>query len=303
MSKYKRHIFQFIATFIYNPHVANLVSGKIYRGMTKSVCVPGINCYSCPAAMGACPVGSFQSFLAGFAPKFPAYVIGLTALFGLALGRMICGWGCPFGALQEIIYKIPSPKIGKSGMTFKLSKMKYVIALLFVIVLPLIFWKATGIGVTTFCKFICPAGTVEGAVPLFIANEKLRAAAGYITAWKFFLLALIMLAMVFVFRPFCRFFCPLGAFYGLFNKYSYFGIKIDSHKCVSCGQCKRVCKMDIKIAGDGECVSCGECLGSCPTGAIYYKSRRKNDEKNYEKNDCRGDGHGGLDAFSDCSEL
>ncbi len=273
-----RHVVQALVTIAYNPHVANFVTGHIYRGQTKSLCVPGLNCYSCPAAMGACPVGSLQSFLAGAVPRFPAYVVGLIALFGFVLGRVVCGWGCPFGLLQEILYKLPTPKVRKSRVTFFLSRMKYVWAALFVVVLPLVFWAMFGAGEPTFCKYICPAGTLEGAVPIFLANEKMRSAAGLITAWKFAVMLAFLALMVFLFRPFCRFVCPLGAAYGMFNRHAIFGIKVDNTKCISCGECARLCKMDTRVAGDAECVSCGDCVGACPTGAIYFGGVRKRGE-------------------------
>jgi polyferredoxin len=110
-------------------------------------------------------------------------------LFGLLLGRVICGWACPFGFLQELLHKLPGPKLKKSKLTQKLSRLKYLWAVVFVLILPFAFFFMTGIGVPAFCKFICPAGTLEGAVPLLSFNPMLRSAAGWLTVWKFSLLA------------------------------------------------------------------------------------------------------------------
>ena len=77
--------------------------------------------------------------------------------------------------------------------------------------------------------------------------------------------------MVFIFRFFCRFFCPLGAIYGLFNKISLLGMNLDKSKCVDCGLCVGECLMDVKHVGDHECISCGRCVNVCPTNAITYK--------------------------------
>ena len=199
---------QAAASFLHNPHLTNFLTGRIYRGPTKAACVPGLNCYSCPGAAGACPIGSLQSFLSGVSPRFPAYVLGAILLMGLTFGRFICGWLCPFGFMQELLYRLPGAKLGKSSLTRRLSQLKYVWSLLFVLVLPLLFWGMTGIGIPAFCKFICPAGTLEGAVPLLLANETLRAAAGAITVWKFALLVVFLALMVVTYRPFCRWFCP-----------------------------------------------------------------------------------------------
>lgn len=275
----KRTITQIFATLLYNPYISELSSGRISREVTKNVCVPGLNCYSCPAAAGACPLGSLQSFFSGAVPKFPAYVLGTLLLFGLLCGRAICGWACPFGFIQELLHKLPGPKLKKSGLTHKLSTLKYLWAVIFVLILPFAFYFMTGIGVPAFCKFICPAGTLEGAIPLLSTNPMLRTAAGWLTVWKFSILAVFLILMVIAYRPFCRWMCPLGAFYGLMNKYSAAGIAVDSSSCVHCGKCAAVCKMDTKIAGDRECISCGSCVSECPTQAIRFKKLSiKNDK-------------------------
>jgi len=81
----------------------------------------------------------------------------------------------------------------------------------------------------------------------------------------------ILIGCIFIFRLFCRFLCPLGALYGLFNKISVFGIRLDRSKCIDCGKCISHCKVDIRHVGDRECVSCGECIDVCPTQAIKWK--------------------------------
>ncbi len=267
----KRTWAQIISTLLHNPHLNHLFTGQLERGVTKMACVPGLNCYSCPASAGACPLGSLQSFLSGVFPRFPTYVLGTMMLFGLLFGRFICGWVCPFGFFQELVHHIPGPKIRKSKATIVLSKLKYLWAILFVIVIPIAYWALTGTGIPAFCKFLCPAGTLEGAVPLLTANEGLRGAMGSLTIWKFAVAGVFLLLMVSAWRPFCRWLCPLGAFYGLFNHYAISGIQVDASKCIHCGKCARDCQMDTMIAGDQECISCGKCLKDCPTEAISFR--------------------------------
>ncbi len=271
----KRFWMQAAASFLHNPHLANFLTGRIYRGPTKAACVPGLNCYSCPGAAGACPIGSLQSFLSGVSPRFPAYVLGAILLMGLTFGRFICGWLCPFGFVQELFYRLPGKKLGKSPLTQRLSRLKYVWSVFFVLVLPLIFWGVTGVGIPAFCKFICPAGTLEGAVPLLSTNTMLRSAAGAITVWKFALLAVFLGLMIITYRPFCRWFCPLGAAYGCCNRQALLGVAVDPQRCIHCGRCAKVCGMDTTIAGDRECISCGDCLKHCPTKAIYFRQPLK----------------------------
>ena len=152
----KRTLIQILTAFLYNGNLPGFLNGRIWQGPSKSICVPGLNCYSCPGALGACPLGALQSSLSGVLLRFPFYVLGLMLLFGLLLGRTVCGWLCPFGFIHELLYKIPSPKFAKNKATRTLTKLKYIIGLLFVIILPIVFFYVVGVGAPAFCKYICP---------------------------------------------------------------------------------------------------------------------------------------------------
>lgn len=271
----KRRIIQVYAALLYNANLKGFTSGSIYKGVTKNVCVPGLNCYSCPGAVGACPLGALQNALAASNTRLPAYVFGIIILYGLLLGRTICGFLCPVGLGQELLYKIKTPKLKKSKTTRILSYFKYVILVVLVVILPI----AYGLGMfplPAFCKYICPAGTIEGGVGLLsnIKNEGLYAILSYLFTWKFLLLVLIVVGSVFVFRLFCRFLCPLGALYGFFCSVAMLGVKLDKNKCTDCGLCVSACKMDIKRVGDHECIHCGACIKVCPTKAISWKGSK-----------------------------
>lgn len=267
----KRPLVQWLSALAYNAHLSGFATGSIWQGKSKGVCVPGLNCYSCPGALGACPIGALQSSMAGMVIRFPFYVLGMLLLFGLIFGRRICGWLCPFGLVQDLLHKVPSPKLKKNDLTRKLTLSKYVIAVLFVLVLPLAFYYVTGIGAPTFCKYICPAGTLEAGWPLTILNPELRQGLGFIFLWKSFILVSVVTAAVFIYRPFCRFICPLGAWYSLFNHLSFLGIQVEEDKCTHCNACIKVCKMDCHKVGDRECINCGECAKICPTHAISFR--------------------------------
>jgi thiol-disulfide isomerase/thioredoxin/ferredoxin len=187
-------------------------------------------------------------------------------LMGIMLGRTICGWLCPFGLFQDLLYKIKTPKIGKSAVTRVFSYLKYVILAVFVFL-----FSAVGL-FPAFCKYICPAGILEGAFGLIPQNDwQMLSGLGAQFAWKFILLVTIIVACIFLYRGFCRFICPMGAIYSLFNKFSFFGIKLNKDKCTHCGKCISKCKLDIKHVGDHECISCGDCIDVCPTKAISWK--------------------------------
>ena len=266
----KRRIVQLYAALLYNANIKGFFNGRIYKGPTKNLCVPGLNCYSCPGAVAACPLGALQNALSASAVRTPTYILGILALFGLMLGRTVCGFLCPVGLGQELLYKIKTPKLKKSRATRVLSYLKYVVLIALAVILPLSF------AVPGFCEYICPAGTFEGGLGLLLnpANEGLLANLGPLFSWKFTLLVLFIVASVFVFRVFCRFLCPLGAIYGFFSRIALLGVKLDKDKCTDCGLCVSVCKMDIKRVGDHECIHCGACIAVCPAKAISWKGSK-----------------------------
>ena len=270
------------ATLLTNIHLPNFVKGGIYQGEGKAVCVPGLNCYSCPAATGACPIGAFQSVVGSSKFSFSYYVTGFLILLGVLLGRFICGFLCPFGWLQDLLHKIPGKKLSTKKLK-PLTYLKYVVLLLTVILLPALVVNDVGMGDPFFCKYICPQGVLEGAIPLAAVDQGIRSALGALFNWKLAVLIAIVVLAVLFYRPFCKWICPLGAFYGLMNKVSLLGIKVDQHKCVSCGTCAAACKMDVAITespNSTECIRCGKCISACPTCAVSFRYGLDLPEKN-----------------------
>ena len=271
----KRRLIQLYAALLFNANIKGFFNGKIYKGPLKNICTPGLNCYSCPGASGACPLGALQNSLAETNKRAPYYMFGILLLYGIMFGRFICGWLCPFGFIQDLLYKIKTPKLKKSRVTRVLSYLKYVILVFFVFVVPLMY-ALRDFPLPAFCKYICPAGTLEGALGLLSnkVNEGQLSLLGPLFTWKFALLVSFVLGCIFIYRMFCRFICPLGALYGIFNRISVLGIKLEKPKCIDCGLCVSKCKMDIRTVGDHECISCGDCVEVCPTGAISFKGGR-----------------------------
>ena len=269
----RRKLVQLYAALLYNAHLKGFISGEIYTGAAKFACVPGLNCYSCPGAVGACPLGALQNAVASSGNRAPFYILGILLLYGLILGRTVCGWLCPIGLVQELLHKIPTPKIRKSRFTRTLSCLKYIILAVFVLIIP-IYFAFRRFPLPAFCKYICPAGTLEGAVGLLAnpANSDKLAMLGGLFTWKFLVLLLIIGFCIFAYRGFCRFLCPLGAIYGLFNRFALLGVKVEKSKCVDCGACVKCCSMDVRHVSDRECISCGRCIESCPTAAISMKA-------------------------------
>lgn len=279
------------ATLLTNIHLPNFFRGGIYQGKGKSVCVPGLNCYSCPAASGACPIGSFQAVVGSSKFGFSYYITGFLILLGVLLGRFICGFLCPFGWLQELLHKIPSKKLSTKKLK-PLTYLKYIILLLAVVLLPTLAVNDVGMGDPFFCKYICPQGVLEGAIPLSLVNEGIRAALGTLFVQKLFILIAVVALSILFYRPFCKWICPLGAFYALLNKISLLEIKMDEQKCVSCGKCAASCKMDVdvrKTPNHAECIRCGKCITACPAEALCFhygfgSSHKKKEQQTNEIN-------------------
>ncbi len=261
------------ATLLTNIHLPNFLKGGLYQGKGKAICVPGLNCYSCPAASGACPIGSFQAVVGSSKFRFSYYITGFLILLGVLLGRVICGFLCPFGWFQELLHKIPTKKLSTKKLK-PLTYLKYVVLLVMVVLLPVLVTNQLGMGDPFFCKYLCPQGVLEGAIPLSMANAGIRAALGSLFTWKFIVLLTVIVLSIVFYRPFCKWLCPLGAFYALLNKVSLFQMQVDQSKCVSCGKCAKVCKMDVDVTkspNHTECIRCGMCIRACPTDAVSFR--------------------------------
>ena len=231
--KRPRLIVQLLFLAVTNGYLYGFATGRIYTGPTKTLCVPGLNCYSCPGALGSCPIGSLQAVLASRNYRFSFYVVGFLMLFGSVFGRFICGWLCPFGLVQDLLYRIPIPAPFKKWISKRknlpghriLVWAKYLILVGFVVILPLIAVDIIGQGSPWFCKYIC----------------------------------------------------PLGAVYSLFNPIALYRYQVRKDSCIKCGKCQKACGMDIRVwetPNNPECIRCGDCVKACPTGALQRNCLR-----------------------------
>ncbi|MDD8019681.1 MAG: 4Fe-4S binding protein [Acidobacteriota bacterium] len=289
----KRRVVQLLAALGFNLDIPSLLKGQISQVKTKGLCLPVLNCYSCPAAIGACPIGSLQNAFDSLRynlslghKKIGLYVAGSLGLIGVAGGRLPCGWLCPFGFFQEVVYKIPIPKLKIPAF---LSYLRYAVLLILVILLPLLIVDSLGFGLPWFCKWLCPAGTLEAGIILALFNPGIRSQLGFLFTWKASWLGLFFIWMALSERPFCRTICPLGTILGFFNKISAFQIKLDLDNCLRCNACQRVCPVDIKIyenAANSRCVRCLKCQGACPTSCISSGFKLKGNKSPGKKATC-----------------
>ncbi len=230
-----------------------------------TVCAPVFHCYACPLASFACPIGILAQFSALHVMPFLA--IGILVVTGALVGSFVCGWACPFGLLQDLAARVPLPKWDPP---YWLTHMRYAALVGLVIILPWFFGESHPL---FFCR-VCPAGALEGSVPMMVT----QAAAGQAVAWpnamKLGVTGAVVLAMFFVRRPWCQILCPLGAIFGLFNRISLFAIRFYPARCVDCGKCGAKCDFGVSSrirADDPRCIRCMECVhcGACQIEAAW----------------------------------
>ena len=249
---------QAAAALLQNANFKGFFTGRISENAAKGVCVPGLNCYSCPGAVGACPLGSLQSFLGARPFRIPYYVVGLLVFFGALLGR--AGW------IQELLDLVPVPKKNRFRLDKPLRKLKYLV-LAATVTLPLFVARTP-----FFCKYVCPSGTTA-ALFLAAADKTVRGLLGSLFSWKLAVLIALILLSLFIFRPFCKYLCPLGALYGCFNRFALYRGSVDESACIRCGKCASVCRMGVDPVANinsAECIRCGDCVKTCPAKAIRF---------------------------------
>ena len=250
-----RRIFQGLGTLLPNAYVQGFLTPTLYQGTLKGVCTPLFNCYACPSALFSCPIGSMQHFAA--TGKVPFYAVGTIAFVGASVGRMTCGTLCPFGFLQDLLFKIRTWKGRLPGWA---SLLRYAALAVLVFLIPALS------GVHWFSK-LCPMGTLSAGLPWVTLSESIRALAGSLFWVKIGILLLFLTSSAVVKRPFCRAACPLGATFSLFNRSSFLQLAWNPDSCTRCGKCQKICPVDIRPdykPTSAECLRCLDCT-RCPS--------------------------------------
>jgi polyferredoxin len=276
----RRRLVQLIALLSTNSYFPALWAGSFYQGPLKGVCVPVLNCYACPLAWGSCPIGALQHFI--IVRALPFYILGVLGLVGLFVGRWPCGWLCPFGLVQDVLYKIKLPKFSAPDW---LRHLKFAFLIVLVGIIAWVTYEPW------FCK-ICPAGTLEAGLPwVWFKARGSEFAEGmnfltWLFGWKVVILAATVAFSAMMRRPFCRFVCPLGALLGLANKFSVLklGSDLDScaiayakgsdfENCAKCRYCSEHCPMHLKVPEQIDSVDCIRCMECTSYGSVFWAMR------------------------------
>ena len=270
--------FQILYTIVTNGYAYGFLGGKIYKGPLKYACVPGLNCYSCPGAVASCPLGALQNALNKRNFEVPFAVLGFFFIFGSLFGRLVCGWLCPFGLVQDLLHKIPLFMKRKQLPKHHILKYGKYVTLVGLVLIGSAFLFTGFAKIPAFCKFLCPSGTLFGAIPLLSTNKMLQGQIGGLFFWKLAVLIAIVLLSIKVYRPFCQYLCPLGAIYGWFNKFSLVQIRWEKDACISCGKCQEACPVNLspeQISVSAECIRCGKCVDACSANCLKFCGKKE----------------------------
>jgi len=253
-----RRSLQALTLLFTHSYMSVFATGQIYKGPLRGYCLPVLSCQSCPSAVTSCPVGLIQHY--AVIGQFPLFLTGLLGLVGLLVGRMACGWLCPFGLFQDMFYGIKTRKVRLPG---PIGLLRYPVLLVLVLLLPYL----TG---ESWFSVLCPQGTLTSAIPWAIWNPSdplthlpLIQGSKLTTLFVVKLLVLGGFLVLFVVskRPFCRGFCPLGLLLSFFNPVSLVRLEV-SAACKGCNQCQRDCPVDHAVheaPNAGACIRCLTC--------------------------------------------
>ena len=232
----------------------------------KWLCNPVLSCHSCVLAWFACPIGVFVHY--GGWHLFPYFALGTVLLLGVLIGRLLCGWVCPFGLVQDLLYKLPTPKFDLPSWT---GYIKYGLLGVTVVLLPFFLGEQT---MLSFCRY-CPASALQVTVPNIVSNGWRDV--GVATGVKLGILVFVLVLAILSTRSFCKAFCPIGALLAPLNYISFWKIRVPVQNCAGCRKCNDVCpqhgapmsRMAQGIAPNraGECIVCYECQTICPAPA------------------------------------
>lgn len=243
--------------------------------VASRVCLPVMNCEACALACTACPIGLIRNALTFH--EIPWLALLLVLGIGALVGRLFCGWICPIGFLQDLLYKIPSRKF-RTPRWFAWIKYPVLVVSVF-----LVAWFLGGDSPFFFCNF-CPTSGIMVVLTTAIADGDV--AKLFVQPAKFVVTVAFLAGSVAFSRPFCKSLCPVGALVAVTNRIMPWKLRLHSESCIRCRKCERNCPMDLPVmqhqdaavSRDTECILCHECQGACPVHAISHRARREEQE-------------------------
>jgi len=216
------------------------------------------------------PMGTIKDAIVLFAAKgviFPPRMVALTVflLMVFLANKFICSWGCQAGTLQDLIFRLNRNRADTKGVLKQYRP-------------PFLWTNAVRIAfflIFSLAAFAWATDLIEPIDPFKIYKPAAIGIAGGV------FLGLLLLTSLFVYRPWCQFFCPFGLVGWLVEKISLFRIIVDHQTCIGCRSCEKACpstvmgailKRDRTIP---DCFACGTCIEVCPTKSIRLATGRR----------------------------
>jgi NAD-dependent dihydropyrimidine dehydrogenase PreA subunit len=244
---------------------ALLRKGKVVSGNRKWIYAAAVVIFGVVLGSDPSPMGTVKDAIVLYGSKgviFPPRLLafGIFFLTIILANKFICSWGCQLGTLQDLIFRLNRGTGDRKGL-FGQIKVPFIIsnsvrALFFVFLI--------------FAAFVWATDIVEGIDPFKIFKPQVIGIAGGL------FIGFILVSSLFVYRPWCHFFCPFGLVGWVAEKISLFKIKVDYDKCISCQACSKACPstvMDAILKQNKtvpDCFSCGTCIETCPVNAISF---------------------------------
>ena len=244
--------------------------GRITARNRKWIYMAAVGLFGVILGSDPSPMGTVKDAIVLFGSKgviFPPRLIafGIFLLMVVLANKFICSWGCQLGTLQDLIFRFNRDRKDNKGL-FGQVKIPFIVSnsirILFFFVLILV----------AFIR----AGDIIGAIdPFKIFKPQVIGIVGGL------FIGLILVLSLFIYRPWCHFFCPFGLVGWLGEKVSFFNIKVDYDKCISCRACSKACPstvMDAILKQDRiipDCFSCGTCMETCPVKAISFERGKR----------------------------
>ncbi len=244
--------------------------GKITARNRKWIYMAAVVMFGILLGSDPSPMGTVKDAIVLFGSKrviFPPRIIAFSIflLMVVLANKFICSWGCQFGTLQDLIFRLNRDPKDRKGL-FGQIKIPFIISnsirIFFFLLL-------------TFVAFIWATDIVEVIDPFKIFKPQVIGIEGGL------FIGLILVLSLFVYRPWCHFFCPFGLVGWLAEKISIFKVKVDYDKCISCEACSKACPstvMDAILKQNRiipDCFSCGTCIETCPADAISFECGKR----------------------------
>ena len=198
-----------------------------------------------------------------FPPRLVALLVFLLVVF--LANKFICAWACQFGTLQDFIFQLNRNSKAKQGV-FKQYKVPFSVSNSIRVLFLLVF---------VVIAFIGSIDIIELINPFNLFNPTVLTVTGIV------FISLILISSLFIYRPWCHFFCPFGLVGWMVEKFSVYKIKVNYDTCTACGECSKACPSEAMEAilkqtrVTPDCFSCGSCINACPTNSIEFKKGRR----------------------------